>query len=108
MSLLRGEVRAREEGLLVGGEEDVQRPATLACHRLAGLHTDRIDVGTLLAVDLHAHEGLVHERRGLLILCPGKCLGAPRVPVDRVLPVLQQVGGGLAGEPVHRLHNTLA
>ena len=121
------EVRAREERDLLGRDEDVQRPAALAGHRLDGLHVDRVDVGALLAIDLHADEVLVHERRDLLVLealalhdvAPvarrvadrdeqravelaraGQRLLAPGQPVDRVVAVLQEVRRGLAGERV--------
>ena len=96
-----------------------------ATHRV---HVDRVDVGPLLAIDLDVHEVLVHERRRLGVLerlvlhhvapvagrvadreqdrlvlrpRPRERLLAPRVPVDRVVGVLEQVRAGLAGEAVH-------
>ena len=57
------EVGAAVERQLVGREEHVQRPAAVAGHALDGLHVERVDVGALLAVDLDAHEVLVHQRR---------------------------------------------
>ena len=125
---LRGEVGAAEERLAVGGHEDRHRPAARARHRLGGLHVDRVDVGSLLPVDLHVDEQLVHHgRRGRVLeglvghhVAPvaGRVpdrqqhghvpaaglrerLLAPREPVDRVVGVLAQVGAGLAAEPVH-------
>ena len=125
---LGGEVGAAEERLAVGGHEDRHRPAARAGHRLGGLHVDGVDVGSLLAVDLHVDEQLVHHRRGRRVLeglvghhvapvagrvadrqqdghVPAAGLGerlvAPRVPVDRVVGVLAQVRAGLAAEPVH-------
>ena len=56
------EVRAAVERDPLGREEHGQRPAAVAGHRLHGLHVDRVDVGTLLAIDLHADEVLVHQR----------------------------------------------
>ena len=53
--LLR-EVRAREERPSVGRAHDRHGPATLAGHGLRRLHVDVVDVGSLLAVDLHVHE----------------------------------------------------
>ena len=124
------EVGAAVEGRLLGREEDVQRPPPVAGHPLDGLHVERVDVGALLPVDLHAHELLVHQRRhlgvfeGLVLhhVAPvaggvadrhqqrhvalarrRQCLGAPRQPVHGVLRVLAQVGRGLVGERVgHR------
>ena len=117
---LRGrEVGAAEERAAVGREEHGHRPAALAGHGLDGLHVDGVDVGPLLAVDLDVDEQLVHHRGGVLVLerlvghdvapvagrvadreqdglvlgaGPGERLVAPRVPVDRVVGVLAQVG----------------
>ena len=121
------EVRAGVERDGLGRQERVQRPAAVAGHRLHRVHVDRVDVRALLAVDLHAHEALVHERRRLGVLeglalhhvapVAGRVadrdqqrpvelaraaqrLLAPREPVDRVLRVLEQVGGRLVGESV--------
>ena len=63
VALLGREVGARVERHLLRGQEHVQRPAAAAGHRLAGLHVDRVQVRALLAVELHAHEALVHQRR---------------------------------------------
>ena len=121
------EVGADIERRLVGGEEGVERPPALAGHRLAGLHADGVDVGALLAVDLDADELLVHQRRHRGILeglalhhvapvagriadrdeqGPVQVAGAlqrllaPRIPVDRVVGVLEQVRRGLSGEAI--------
>jgi hypothetical protein len=125
------EVGAGEERDLLGREEDVQRPAALARHRLARLHVDRVEVGPLLAVELDAHEPLVHERGGRLVLerlplhdvapvarrvpdrqqdrpllltrAPERLL-APRIPLHGVVLVLKEVGRGLARKPVGHRH----
>ncbi len=125
---LAREVRAAEEGELVGGEEHRERPAAapLREHRLRRL-VDLVDVGALLAVHLHVHVEVVHhagDRRvlerlvrhhvapvarrishreedrlaGALRLRQG--LLPPRVPIDGVVGVLAQVGAGLLGEAV--------
>jgi len=126
-------VRAAVEGTAVGSEEHRHGPAAVAVDGLDGVHVDGIDVGPLLAVDLDAHEPLVHGRRHLgvlealvghdvtpvagrvphreedrLVLGSGlsERLVAPRVPVDRVVAVLAKVGRRLAGEPVHLGHAT--
>ena len=127
---LRREVGAGVDRHLLGREEGVERPAARPGHRLAGLHVDRVDVRPLLAVELDAHEQLVHQPRGLGVLerlalhhvAPMACriadrqqdrpvllaraperLLAPRVPVDGVVLVLEQVGRGLVGEVIgHR------
>ena len=66
------EVGAAVEGQQLGRQEHVQRPAAVAGHALHGLHVDGVDVGALLAVDLHAHEALVHQR--------ARCAGPRRTP----------------------------
>ncbi len=127
LALLGREVGTGVEGHLLGGQEHVQRPPTLAGHRLARLHVDRVQVGPFLTVELDAHEALVHERGGVGVLeglalhhvAPVACrvadrqedrhvalarrrqrLGAPRVPVHGVVLVLEQVRRGLAGQAV--------
>ncbi len=116
------EVGPAVERQLLGREEHVQRPAAVAGHSLDGLHVERVDVGALLAVDLDADEALVHHGRRARVLeglplhhvapvARGVAdrhqqrlvlgLGArerdraPRQPVDGVLGMLAQVGGGL-------------
>ncbi len=125
-----GVVGATEEGLALGGEEHGHRPAAAAVlEGLDGLHVQLVDVGALLAVDLDAHEVLVHGRgdafvlEGLplhhvapvaravahrqedgLALCVGALQGlrTPGVPVDRVVGVLQQVWAGLVRQAVRQ------
>jgi hypothetical protein len=48
-----------------------------------GVHVDLVDVGPLLAVDLDAHEQLVHQRRGLGVL--------ERLVLHHVAPVARAV-----------------
>jgi hypothetical protein len=91
-------------------------------------HVEAVDVGSLLAVDLDAHEALVHEACGLVVLerlvlhdvapVAGRIpdgqedrlvllaralerLLTPRVPVDGVVGVLKEVRTGFGGEAVH-------
>ncbi len=127
---LRGKVGAAVEGQLLGREKDVQRPTPMAGHALNRLHVEGVHVRALLPVDLHAHEPLVHDRRGALV---GEGLAlhhvtpvtgrvpdrdqqrlvlhagplerdrSPGQPVDRVLGVLAQVGRGLPGERVRHV-----
>ena len=101
-----------------------------AGHGLHGVHVDRVDVRALLAIDLDAHEVLVHDAaivrvlEGLVLhhVAPvaggvadrdqhGLVLGAgarerllaPRIPVHGVVGVLEQIGRGLGGEAVRHL-----
>ena len=126
-ALVGREVGAAVEGDAVGVEEDGHRPAAVAADLLHRLHVDGVDVGALLAVDLDADEVLVHvgrrlwvleglalhhvapvagrvadreQDRHVLIARPPQRLRAPRIPVDRVVPVLEQVGAGLLGKAI--------
>ena len=121
LAVARRKVRPRIEGKPGRGEEDGERPATLHAHRLSRAHVDGVDVGPFLAVDLDAHEEFVHERRDLGVLerfvrhhvapvtravadgeqhgtvvgaSGGKRRVAPRVPVDRVTGVLEEIRAG--------------
>ena len=124
----RREVRTTPVGLPVRSQEHRHRPAALAGERDDGLHVDAVHVGALLAVDLDVDEALVHEHGRLVVLerlvlhhvAPVACgvpdreqnrpvrfarahegFVAPRVPVDRVVRVLEEVRAGLTCEPVH-------
>jgi hypothetical protein len=120
-----GEIGAGEKRRLVRGQEHRERPAAAALGQqlVRGL-VDLVEIGTLLAVDLDVDEQPVHHRRHLGVLetvvrhhvapVAGRIadrqqdrLGlaarlfqgflAPRVPVDRVVGVLQQIGAGFGG-----------
>ena len=123
------EVRPAEERTAVGGEEHRHRPPAATGHGLDRLHVDGVDVGSLLPVDLDGHEAGVEHRRPSRrprttrgpsrdtsgtpstrptastgrssAAGPGEGLVAPRVPVDRVVGVLAEVGAGLRGQSVH-------
>jgi hypothetical protein len=126
--VLRRVVGPAVEGLSLGREEHRHRPAAVPRHRLHGLHVDGVDVRPFLAVDLDVDEPLVHQARRLLVLeglalhdvapvagsvadaeqdrlllapRPLERLVPPRIPVDRIVRVLAEVGGGFGGETVH-------
>jgi hypothetical protein len=63
----------------------------VAGHPLDGLHVESVDVGTLLAVDLHAHEALVHQ------------FGRARVLKRLALHHMAPVAGGVADRHEQRL-----
>ena len=127
MARLVREVGAAIERRAVGGQEDGHRPAAAAGHRLDRGHVDRVEVGTLLAVDLDRDEPVVQVAGGRLVLerlafhhvapvagriadrqedraveelRPGQRVGSPGEPIDRVVRVLEQVRAGLSGEAV--------
>ena len=129
--VLGREVGAGEERLLVRGQEHGHRPAAVPLvHGQGRRHVDVVEVGALLAVDLHGDEVLVHEGGDLLVLerlalhhvapvarrvadaeqdrlvlraRPRQRLLAPGMPVHRVVGVLQEVGAGAVGESVRVL-----
>ena len=62
------EVRAAPERSAVGVHDDGHRPAAATGERLHGVHVDRVDVGSLLAVDLDVDERGVHRGGDLVVL----------------------------------------
>ena len=125
---LRREVRAAVERLTVRREERGQRPAAVPGQRHDRVHVDRVEVRAFLAVDLDVDEVLVLDARRLLVLerlvlhhvAPvargvadgeedrpvllaraGERLLAPRVPVDGVVRVLEEVRTGRVSQPIH-------
>ncbi len=114
----RRKVRAAVERLQVGRQPDAHRPAARSGRRLHERHVDAIDVGPLLAIDLDRDEVLVQHRRDVGVLerlvlhhvapvagrvadrekdrlvlgaRPRERLVAPRIPVDRIVRVLEQI-----------------
>ena len=114
-------IGAAEERTAVGREEAGHRPAALPGQCDGGVHVDGIDVRTLFAVDLDAHEAGVHRGRHLVVLeglvchhmAPvaggvtdrqqdrhialhglGQRIGRPLPPVHRVAGVLAQIRAG--------------
>ena len=92
MARLRRVVRAAEEGLAVGGEEDRHRPAAVAGQGDDRVHVDRVEVGPFLAVDLDVDEELVHELRRRLVL--------ERLVLHDVAPVAGRVADREQDRPV--------
>jgi len=127
VAILGGKVGAAVEGHAVRSEEDGHRPAAVPGHGLDGLHVDLVHVGALFAVHLDVHEELVHEGGGVLVLeglalhdvapvaggiadgqqhglvlgaCALKGFRTPRIPVDRIVPVLEKIRARLLREAV--------
>ena len=127
VAALTGDVGGREKRLFVRGHDDRKRPPAAPGHHLADRHVDLVDVRAFLAIDLDVDEGLVHQRGNLwvlealvlhhmapvaggitdrekdrFVLLGGfvERLRAPRIPVDGVVGVLQQVRALGVSEPV--------
>ena len=123
----RREIRASVEGLALRGEKHGQRPTPASGQHLHRVHIDLIHVRPLFAINLDIDEELVHQRGDLLILegfplhhmapvARGianrkknrlvlrarlfKGLRSPRVPIDRIMSVLQQVRGLLVHQTI--------
>ena len=86
------EVGAAVEGPAVRGQEDAHRPAARTGDGLDRLHVDGVDVGSLLAVDLDAHEG------GVEPVGDGRVL--ERLVGHDVAPVAGRVADGQEDRPV--------
>ena len=112
-------IRAAEKRLQVRGEKDAHRPSAATRRRLNECHVNAIDIGSLFAIDFDVHEVRVHDLRDLFVfkrfvrhhVAPVACriadrekdrlllrarffesLFAPRIPLHRVVHVLQKVG----------------
>ena len=120
-------VRSAVERHALGREKHRHRPAAVAGHRLNGLHVDPVEIGPLLAIDLDADESLVHQRgrgvvlerfvfhhvapmarrvadaqqdRLVLAACAIERFRSPRIPIDRIVCVLQEIRTGLVREAI--------
>ena len=123
----RRPIGAAEKRLQVGRQENRHRPAAAPGEHLHRVHVDLVQVGPLLAIDLDADEILVEQPRrsadprsfrapsrgtsgrpnsrstGRSASAPLgqlQSLGTPRIPVDRIVPVLQQIGAGFVGQAI--------
>jgi len=108
-------------------QEQIERPAATDAHGLGGRHVEVVHVGAFLAVHLDGYEPLVEDRGQagigerfalhhvapvagrvadreedgpLLVSRPGERLFPPRMPVHRVVGVLEEVGALLADQAV--------
>ena len=120
-------VRPAEKRRQLRRQQERHRPAAAPRHGLERGHVDPVQVGALLTVDLDADERPVHERADLLALedlalhdvtpvagrvtdrqedepvflaGPLERLRSPRIPVDRVEGMLEQVRALFAQQPV--------
>ena len=111
-------------------QKDRHRPSTVPCHHLDRVHVDGVEVWTLLPIDLDVDEVLVHEAGDRLVLerlvlhdvapvagrvadaqenrpilraGPGKCLLSPRVPVNGIVGVLEEVRARLVNQSIGEL-----
>ena len=125
--VFRREVGSTVEGLQIGRQPNAHRPPSTAGRRLYEGHVNPIDIGALLAVDLHIDEAIVHQFRSRIALealvshhmtpvtsrvadrqeyrnVPSlrflESRFAPLLPVDWIARVLQQIGGTTVSQSV--------
>ena len=134
VSVFGGEVCTSKNRLAVRQKKDRKRPAAATRHYLDRAHIDLVEVRTLLAIDLHVHVQLVHDRGGRLVLerlvghhvtpvagrvadaeqdqlvfCRRalKRLRTPGIPVHRIVGVLQQIRTSFVDQPVGHMASAL-
>ena len=122
------EVGPGVEGAPVGRAEDRHGPAARPGQGLGGRHVDGVEIGSLLAVDLHRNERLRqvsrrvgilealvrhdvapvargvpdgHEEGLVLVAGPLQGLVPPGEPLHRVVGVLAEIRARLVGQMVH-------
>ncbi len=118
VAIFRRKISAADKRLERRGEPDIQRPAATAGRGLDEGHVNAIDIRAFLAVDFDVHKARVHEGRDFFVLerlpfhhvAPmagrvtdrekdrfpflarlGEGFLAPRIPIDRVMRVLEKV-----------------
>ena len=127
MAVLRWEIGSAIERLAIWGEKHRHRPAAATDQHLHRIHIDFINIRPFFPVNLDIDEQLIHQRGNVFVLkglvrhnvAPvarrianaqqnrfvfslgfGKSLCAPRVPVHRVVGMLEQVGARLRRQTV--------
>ncbi len=131
VAIHRREIGAPVERLPVWREEHRQRPAASADQELHRPHVHVVDIGALLAIDLDVDEVAIHQVRNGRVLealplhdmAPvtrrvadrekngsvlgtrtRECLVAPRIPIHRVVGVLQQIRAALMRQAIGGRH----
>ena len=119
VSVFRREIGAADEWFQIGCEPDAHRPAAAAGRCLDEGHVNAIDVGPFFTIDFDVHKVAVHDRGGRFIferfvrhdVAPvtggvtnreedrfvfpagfGERFFAPRIPINRIVRVLEKVG----------------
>ncbi len=126
-AVARWKIRAAEEYLAIGGQPDGHRPTATAGQQHHRLKVCRVDVRARFAIDLDGYVVGIESRSDLLVLerlllhhvAPmtrriadahenrlpfrlraGERLVAPRVPVDRVVRMLTEIGASLEDQTI--------
>ena len=124
-----GKICAAPKGRALSIQTYGQWPAALFAHHGQRAHINLIKVGTLLAVELDADKMRIHQRGDLVILKafmrhdmapmtrriadgkqnrhiaaarPVKHGRLPRLPMHRIILVLQKIGAGRRAQPIAR------
>ena len=134
-SLFPREVSAGKEGFAFGGEKHIQGPTATPGHCLTHGHVDLVDIGTLFAIHLDGDEtvvercryGVIFERlvchdvapmaggiadgqKNRLILATRfvESRISPRIPVHRVVGMLQKIGALFLSKAIGHNHVAFA
>ena len=83
VAVMRREIRAGEEGALIGCQKDGHGPAAAARQGHCGSHVDFVQVGALLPVHFDVHEVTVHHAGDVCIF--------ERLPLHDVAPMAGRV-----------------
>ena len=131
-SIVRRKVGAAEKRFAFGSHPYIRRPAAGPAGRLHERHAEPVHVRTFFAVHLHVYKVFIEQLGGLRILegLPGhdvtpvagripngdkdwfvlpsrpvERLFSPRIPIHRIVPMLQKIGRLLFSEPILRACN---
>ncbi len=121
-------IGATPERLALRGEKHGKGPAALLAESVESAHVNRVNVGSFFAVDFNIDEKTVHQRGDVGVfetlmghdMAPvtsgvtdreknrfifgagsGESIRPPRIPVNRIVLVLEEIGAGFVGEAVH-------
>ena len=116
VTILGWKVGAAIKRNCLGREKHSHRPAAVMRHHLNGVHVDLIEIRPLFTIDFDVHEIFIHQLRDLFVfkrlvrhhVTPVtrrvadaeqdwlvftsrsfKCFFAPRIPIDRIVRMLQ-------------------
>ncbi len=130
MPVFRREISSPDKRFQLGRQPNTHRPAATAGRRLDKRHVNSIDVRTLFAIDLNVHKLAIHDRsdiclfeflvrhyvapmtggisdreedRFVFLACLRESFFAPRIPIDRIVSVLEKIRRFFPREPVHDL-----
>ncbi len=133
VAIFRRKISPADKRFQIRRKPDAHRPTAATSGRLDECHINAIDVWPFLAINFDVHEFTVHDGRRLVVFkrlvrhdvapvtsgIPDReedrlvfltrlreCFLAPRIPVDRIVRVLEKVGRFFVCESVRGLHGS--